>query len=122
MNTHQTRNMLLNVVFGILAMYLAVSLFTTVRHNYDLQKQISDLEKSNQELEQSNQNLQYQIAYFNTESFKDKEARAKLGLQAPGESVIILPKKAPVAVAAKKAKPPKSNWQQWMDFLRGAQS
>jgi hypothetical protein len=35
--------------------------------------------------------LENQIAYYQTQSFREKEARAKLGYRAPGENMVILP-------------------------------
>ena len=106
-------------MLGLLGLYLAFSLFGTIRRNYQLQREIAQIEENNKQLEQSNLELQYQIAYFQTELYKDKAARAKLGLQAPGESVIILPKKEETKVATKNNKPQRSNFAQWIDFLRG---
>ncbi len=114
-----TSNLASNIILGVLGTYLAVSLFTTIRRNYQLQREIAQIEVSNKQLEQSNLDLQYRIAYFQTELYKDKAARAKLGLQAPGESVIILPKKPDTKVAANTNKHSRSNFAQWIDFLRG---
>lgn len=107
------------MLLAILGIYLAFSLFGTIRRNYELQRQIAKIEDDNKVLEQSNLELQYQIAYFQTELYKDKAARAKLGLQAPGESVIILPKKEEAKQVATSTKLKRSNFAQWVDFLRG---
>lgn len=115
----KSKSLLINVLLGILGLYLAISLFGTIRRNYELQREISKIEEANKALEQSNLELQYQIAYFQTELYKDKAARAKLGLQAPGESVIILPKKEPTKEVAAASKSKRSNFAQWIDFLRG---
>lgn len=115
----QSKNLAINALLGLLGIYLAFSLFGTIRRNYQLQREIAKIEDNNKQLEQSNLELQYQIAYFQTELYKDKAARAKLGLQAPGESVIILPKKEETKVVAKSTKPQRSNFAQWIDFLRG---
>ncbi len=104
-----------------LAAYLAVLLIQTVKRNYDLKRQISGLEDRIEKLSTEQDELKYKVQYYQTESYKEKEARAKLGLQAPGESVIILPKQQPNAVeieAAQKAKS-KSNLRQWWEFLFG---
>jgi cell division protein FtsB len=104
------------VIFGL---YLAFALFGTIRRNYELQREIAKIQASNKALEQSNLELQYQIAYFETELYKDKAARAKLGLQAPGESVIVLPKKPESNQTTTETKSRRSNFAQWIDFLRG---
>lgn len=108
-----------NLLLGAFGFYLAIALFGTIRRNYELQRQIAKIEQNNQALEQSNLELQYQIAYYQTDLYKDKAARAKLGLQAEGESVLILPKKATTTQSTDNTKPKRSNFAQWIDFLRG---
>jgi len=115
----KSKSTITNVFLAILGAYLAFSLFGTIRRNYQLQLEITKIEQQNKALEQSNLELQYQIAYFQTDLYKDKAARAKLGLQAPDESVIILPKKQESKVVVKNNKPKRSNFAQWIDFLRG---
>ncbi|HEX3082264.1 MAG TPA: hypothetical protein VHQ86_03350, partial [Candidatus Saccharimonadia bacterium] len=69
--------------------------------------------------------LSYDIQYFGTDAFRDREARSKLGLQLPGENVVIIPhaSTAPAPGASTtKAAPKKSNLQQWFDFLSGRDS
>lgn len=115
----QSKSFVTNVLLGIFGLYLAVALFGTIRRNYELQQQIAKIEENNKALEQSNLELQYQIAYYQTDLYKDKAARAKLGLQAPGESVLILPKKPEAKQAEVASKTKRSNFAQWIDFLRG---
>lgn len=115
----KSKNLVTNTLLTIFGLYLAFALFGTIRRNYELQQQISTIEQSNKALAQSNLELQYQIAYYQTDLYKDKAARAKLGLQAPGESVIVLPKKPDSKQVASTTKQQRSNFAQWIDFLRG---
>lgn len=115
----KSKALVTNTLLTLFGLYLAFALFGTIRRNYELQQQISTIEQSNKRLEQSNLELQYQIAYYQTDLYKDKAARAKLGLQAPGESVLILPKKEQAKQQAATAKQKRSNFAQWIDFLRG---
>ena len=76
--------------------------------------------------------LKYQQNYYNSDEYKDLSARTYLGLVSPGEKVLILPKNTidtqrgevlvdttkPVDASTKA--PTRSNFQQWMDFLSGA--
>lgn len=115
----QSRTLVSNILLGLLGAYLAFALFGTIRRNYELQREISKIEKENKALEQSNLELTYQIAYYQTDLYKDKAARAKLGLQAPGESVLILPKTEKPQATTNDKKSQRSNFAQWIDFLRG---
>ncbi len=106
----------------IFSVYLFGNLISTVRRNYDLKLQIATVEQENAVLKAQNDQLRYQITYYQTPEFAEKEARAKLGLQQPGENVIILPgtqaksQQAPVSMP----KPaPQSNFRQWLSFLFG---
>jgi cell division protein FtsB len=113
---------LTNIIGSIIALYLVIVLGQTVVHNYQLQKQIDALSQQNSSLTSQNESLTYNLQFYQTNAFSDREARAKLGLQLPGESLIILPHPSDIATAQKKATPavkPKSNLAQWLDFLGG---
>lgn len=112
----------LGVVLGVVvALYIGFYLVQTVMRNYELQKQIAQLRTQISDLKVEQDQLKYRIAYYQTDAYKEKEARAKLNLQAPGESVIILPRtdQPEQNQTQSQPKPRKSNWQQWTDFLLG---
>jgi cell division protein FtsL len=112
---------LFNLLGAALIVYLAVVLSQTVSHNYEMSRQIDALQQQITRLQDQRDELAYNIEYYKTDSYKERVARSKLGLQAPGEEVVVLPKTAAVAVATKTrpAPPPKSNFAQWLDFLAG---
>ena len=112
-----------SVIGALIAVYIGFYLLQTVMRNYQLQREISLLQQQINNLEVEQQELKYRIQYYQTENYKEKEAREKLGLQAPGESVVILPNNTKAteqlegSTVAKK--PKRSNLQQWWDFLSG---
>jgi cell division protein FtsB len=111
-----------NVIGAVIALAILIRVIQTVSLNYSLQKQIDTQRQQISLLEQKNQELRYNIAYYKTNSFTEREARAHLGLQQPGENVIIFPSTSPTPspdVAAAKAKAKRSNLRQWIDFLSG---
>jgi len=119
-----TSSSIVNVVGLAIIIYLLVLLAETVKHNYDLGRQIDDLNAQTTLLEEQKDALAYSIQYYKTDSFREREARSKLGLQMPGENVVIIPhasstpEPSPAEATAKTASP-KSNFQQWLDFLSG---
>ncbi len=116
---------ILNGIGIVAALYILVLLGQTVKRNYDLSKQIDTLRTQIAQLQDQKDQLAYSIQYFQTDSFRQREARAKLGLQAPGENVISLPESTPaptIAPSAVKAAKTKSNFRQWIDFFTGASS
>ncbi len=110
------------IVLGVLAtIYIGYYLVVTIKHNYDLRRDIAALQHQIDDLQIERDQLKYRIQYYQTDAYKEKEARAKLNMQAPGEGVIILPEEdLPKAdTNQKKTKPKKSNFRQWIDFLTG---
>jgi hypothetical protein len=76
--------------------------------------------------------LQYQQNYYNSDEYKDLAARMYLGLASPGEKVLVLPKNSAEAerevvvdttkstTADDSKATSRSNFEQWIDFLSGA--
>ena len=115
----------LNAVGVIVIIYLMLTLGQTVKRNYTLGKQIEQLNAQITLLQVQKDQLSYGIQYYNTDSFRDREARSKLGLQLPGESVVIIPRASPTTAPLAdpgKAAAKRSNQAQWFDFLRGRDS
>jgi len=75
----------------ILVLYMFSIVIRSVWVNYNSNKSIDVEEQKVIALEEQIQYLEDQINYFETYSFKEKEARAKLGYKAPGESILSLP-------------------------------
>jgi hypothetical protein len=113
----------LNLVGAAVVVYLLVVLVQTVKHNYDLGRQAEDIKVQMSILQNQKEQLTYNIQYFGTDSFRDREARSKLGLQLPGENVIIIPRTKVVPTPAPRPRavtdPQRSNLGQWFDFLGG---
>ena len=111
-----------NIIGAVIAVWILISLIQTVKHNYDLEKQIDKLRQQIAVLQAQKDELSYNIAYYNTDSFKERQARTRLGLQQPGENVVILPSPTPtpdIVAEQAKAKAKRSNFRQWLDFLSG---
>lgn len=112
----------LNVVGGIVVLYLAVVLVQTVQRNYKLGRQIDELNAQIVLLQNQKDQIAYNTQYYKTDSFRDREARSKLGLQQPGENVVIIPRTSPTPTPAANpgaATTKTSNLQQWLNFLSG---
>lgn len=111
-----------NILGALIAIWILFALVQTVKRNYDLEKQIDTQRQKIALLQAQKEELTYNIAYYNTDSFKQRQARARLGLQQPGESVVILPSGSPAPVPEADpaiARIKRSNLRQWIDFLSG---
>ncbi|MFA6587574.1 MAG: septum formation initiator family protein [Patescibacteria group bacterium] len=80
------------IVFEVLIIaFLLIGISKEIIRRVSLRQEITTLEKQITELESQNRSLGEYVASINTESFKEKEARKRLNLQKPGESLLILP-------------------------------
>jgi cell division protein FtsB len=121
-------------IFGLVVVAIAWSGAKTVQNNYALQKQISTLKQQNVVLQLQNQNTALQNEYYKTNQFLELSARQNLGLAAPGEQVMIVPKNVAMSYVdpnlAKNASRSDNttadkragyikNLEAWRDFLLG---
>lgn len=80
-----------NFVIFLIVLYMFFVVGRSIWINYNSNKSL-DVEAAKIELLRGNiTELENQIAYYQTQSFREKEARAKLGYRAPGENIMILP-------------------------------
>lgn len=71
--------------------YLFFVVGKSIWTNYNSNKDIEAEEEKVAVLEDEILGMRNEINYFQTQSFKEKEAREKLGYKAPGEKVLSLP-------------------------------
>jgi cell division protein FtsB len=128
------RNIVL-YLFVLIVIAITWSTIKTIQNNYDLQKQISRLQQENTVIKLQNQNTALKNQYLQTDQYLELAARQSLGLAAPGEKVLLIPK----SVSAKYIDPSLAkktdstristdkrskyvkNMEAWRDFLLGRQ-
>ncbi len=110
----------------ILLCYILFLVGKSAWSNYGINKSISELEKEITELEDYNKETEELNKYYQTESYKERQARLKLGYAKPGESVIIISDSDQGNNAEEKNEESSltinnqiqgSNWQNWFDYL-----
>jgi cell division protein FtsB len=97
LNSKQSRQMfdVRNIalyIFGLIVLAIAWSGAKTVQNNYQLQKQISTLQQQNDVIHLQNNNVFLQNQFYQTNEYLELSARQNLGLAAPGEKVLLVPK------------------------------
>src|SRR3989337_2005949 len=89
-----SRKRLISILFLLIGIFLlgnlAQGIFDAWRGRERIQKMKQDL----QEIAKENETLQQEVQYYQSEEFVEKEAREKLNLVKPGETVIIVPEEA----------------------------
>ena len=71
--------------------YLLLGAVKLIFENYRVHQETARLEQDVTTLEQRNLELRNLLAYYRTDSYKEKEARARLNFQKPGERVVAVP-------------------------------
>ena len=112
----------------IVALYIAISwawgALNMMDRNYRLQKELSKKQQELQLIEVESITLELEKKYYQTREYQELAARKNLGLVLPGEKVLILPPNTSTYSTSKKESTDKitkkSNFQEWMDFLSGA--
>jgi len=74
-----------------LIIYVTYLVGNSIWQHFQVNKELDRLETEIAELEDRKTSLVESIKYYQSESFKEKEARAKLGYQKKGETAIALP-------------------------------
>ncbi|MBN2585642.1 septum formation initiator family protein [Patescibacteria group bacterium] len=121
------RSQILTAVFASVLVYMAVGTVEALWQNYAINKEINKLRAEIVRLQEEGRQLKYLIAYLGTESFKEREARRKLGYKKPGEQVLALPNSILEELSPGQAngsddlelKPELSNPQKWSEFIFG---
>lgn len=80
-----------NFVIFLVVLYMFFVVGRSIWVNYNSNKSLDDEAAKIDLLRDNITELENQIAYYQTQSFREKEARAKLGYRAPGENIMILP-------------------------------
>lgn len=80
-----------SLIIFLVIIYLFIIVGKTVYSNYISNKGIIKQEEEITVLELELTDMQNKINYYQTNSYKEKQAREKLGYKAPGENIISLP-------------------------------
>lgn len=117
------------LAFLILTLLVSWSGLHAIQTNYTLQRQVNRMEQENEIKRLENDNLEMSNKYYETSQYLDVAARQNLGVAAPGETVILVPKEVALAhtfpmrdkdevkLAEQKLPFLRRNFEAWMDFF-----
>ena len=117
------------MLFLVVVLLISWSGVKSIQTNYELQKQIAGLEQQNSVQKLRNTNLDLENQYYSTDSYQDLQARLNLGLAAPGEKEIVVPKEValsytveppkqePATKPSDKQSATQRNFQAWVNFF-----
>ena len=120
-------------IFVIIVLAITWSGVKAVQNNYELQKQITTLRQENEVIKLQNETAALQNRYLRTEQYLELSGRQNLGLAAPGEKVLLVPKETAMKYIDPKLVPKEDtaesianrgegitqNIEDWRNFLLG---
>jgi cell division protein FtsB len=110
------------VILLIIAGYLIYIFSRSVWRNYEVNRQVMELNMKIEDLTVKQDYLKNLVAYYETKSFAEKEARSKLGMKKEGETVLALPRKGALDTSGEQSiEEPvvdkRSNFTKWWQFF-----
>ena len=114
------------VIIVIVAGLMGWNMINVIRQNYEYQQRADKIADDISLMELENEKLKYNIEYYKTDSYLEQRARESLNLRAPGEKVIVVPKRKTAAEKQpQEERPPsrieqyKQNLQDWKNLFSG---
>lgn len=108
------------LLLGLVLCLLVVSAFMLreVQRKKSIQTEISNLEQELVQLDQETRRLEGVLEYLKTDAYVEREAKKRLGLQLPGEQVVLITEdRQDVSIGAKHAVASQSNWEKWWSLF-----
>lgn len=119
LNNRNTQKIII-LIGALIILYLAFAVIRVSSSARFFNPQISNLETDISTLEEENNQLKYQLEYYKSDSYQEREARARLGLKKENENVIIIPGEEPTQTTAKpEIRSKKANYLHWLEFIFG---
>jgi len=109
------KNKVAQGLITIVGILLIVSLIRDIRRLLRASREIKLSEKKVQELEKENQQLVEKKKYYQSPEFIEEQARNKLNMAKPGETIVILPSNLEeiLGKSKKESLSELPNWQRW---------
>jgi len=100
---------------------IGFGMYQTLSRQHAVAREVAALQQDISTYRTKQQDLQRLLKYFTTPEYGEREARLRLGLQKPGEQVVVIPNLTSnqngAASAAENSDQP--NWRLWLAYFFG---
>lgn len=103
-----------------IVLYMFFTVGKLAYKNYQFNVEEMKLKEDIASLQNDIQNLQNQIVYYQSDSYKEKMARAKLNLQKEGEKVLVITPEPKADIVQEEPKQKFSNPEKWWQYFFGS--
>lgn len=110
----------------VLLLYFGTNISSTLYRSVQSRQRLDDMRREVRDLEKQRDQLRHRLAYQQSDRFVEQEARNKLGMARPNETVVILPEQQ--AVLGEQARSDtaagpdvplwRQNFQKWWNLFR----
>jgi cell division protein FtsB len=110
------------IIASLAFLGVSIGIVKSVVRRVEVEREISALRTDIKSLEGKNEDLAKLINYFQTPEFKEREARLRLGLQKPGENVVVIPGLEESAINSTNTSNDSvfvPNWKKWVNYFFG---
>lgn len=112
------QNRLIKIIIIIVGIGLIISLSRNIFRLLKAGDQVRLVQQRLEELEREHQELLEKKEYYQSEEFIEQEARNRLNLGKPGETVVILPPNVgETGEITSSSTPELPNWQKWLKLF-----
>lgn len=84
-------SLVIKIIILAIVTYILFNIGRSIWKNWQLNQKVKTAQEEISRLEENNKMFQDQILYYQTDTFKELEARSKLGLKKPDENMILAP-------------------------------
>ena len=74
----------------VLAVFISWEIFQQINKRNQIQNEITQLQQEAEKISRDNLSTQERISYFETQNYQEREAKDKLNLKNPDETVVII--------------------------------
>lgn len=91
MNWRITKTVLGRTLLTLAVAYIFLNLGQAVQKNYIINESIANMNSQIRELKKQVSFLETQLVYYDSRAYQELEAKRRLGLKRPGETVVLVP-------------------------------
>ena len=113
------KNRLLQIIIIIIGVILIIKLWGDIRRLLEASNQIKLAQQKVEDLEKEKNELEEKKKYYQSEEFIEEEARNKLNMAKPGETIVILPQNLDDLMdqGKEETSPAIPNWKRWLKLF-----
>ncbi len=106
------------LIFAVIA-FLLFSLGKNLYQNWKINQEVALLKTEISDLRIANSKFSNDLLYYQSQSYQEKIARERFGLQKPGEEVVVIVPEARPTVVEEKTVDKSPNYLKWWHYFFG---